>query len=114
MFAGVSLLAIVGNSGLATADDGGDNSQTTTQNCPIDTSTDQSTGRQKTEGTGVKVCGDGHSGSVEVDTTGKELEHFAKYPIGQSDKSVAKQVGNTVHKAVGDASGAVHNFFHHL
>jgi uncharacterized membrane protein len=73
----------------------------TTQTCPIDTTKDSSTGAPRN---GVQVCSDGHGGgSVGFSTTDKEIAHFLKYPIGQSDKSVAKQVGN-----------AVHNFFHHL
>jgi hypothetical protein len=70
------------------------------QHCPIDTTKDANTGSPRN---GVSVCYDDHSASVGVSTNSKEIEHFLKYPIGQSDKSVAKQVGN-----------AVHNFFHHL
>lgn len=71
------------------------------QTCPIDTTKDSSTGATRN---GVQVCSDGHGGgSVGFSTNDKEITHFLKYPIGQSDKSVAKQIGNTVH-----------NFFHHL
>jgi hypothetical protein len=78
--------------------------QEANRTCTIDTTTDKDTGRPRTSGTGVEVCkeNDG-STSVGIGVSGKELEHFLKYPIGQSDKSVAKQIGN-----------AVHNFFHHL
>ncbi|TGT57314.1 hypothetical protein EN813_038415 [Mesorhizobium sp. M00.F.Ca.ET.170.01.1.1] len=65
------------------------------QTCPVDT-----TGQG---GNGVKVCYDDHSASIGGSVSGKELDHFLKYPIGRSDKSVAKQVGN-----------AVHHFFSHL
>ncbi|ANP89277.1 hypothetical protein [Rhizobium leguminosarum] len=68
--------------------------------CPVDTTQDADTGQNRN---GVKVCYDDHSASVGGSVSGKELDHFLKYPIGQSDKSVAKQIGN-----------AVHNFFSHL
>ena len=70
------------------------------QQCPIDTTKETDTGHPHN---GVSVCHDDHSASVGVSVSGQEIEHFFKYPIGQSDKSVAKQIGNTVH-----------NFFHHL
>jgi hypothetical protein len=73
------------------------------KSCPIDTTTDKDTGKPRTSGTGVQVCGEAGSGSVGVSVSQKELEHFLKYPIGQSDKSVPKQIGN-----------AVHHFFSHL
>ena len=73
------------------------------RSCPIDTTTDKDTGRPRTSGTGVEVCHEGNSGSVGFSVSGKELEHFLKYPIGQSDKSVARQIGD-----------AVHHFFSHL
>jgi hypothetical protein len=78
-------------------------SPSSNQTCPVDTDTNRDTGRPRTEGTGVRICGGQGSGSVEVGTSGKEIDHFLKYPIGQSDKSVAKQLGNVVH-----------NFFSHL
>ncbi|WP_224543273.1 hypothetical protein [Mesorhizobium sp. CA16] len=59
--------------------------------CPVDTMTDNG---------GVKICHDdkGSAGvTIPVDP------NVLKYPIGRSDKSVAKQVGN-----------AVHHFFSHL
>ncbi|MDP9809886.1 hypothetical protein J2W42_002745 [Rhizobium tibeticum] len=68
--------------------------------CPVDTTKDADTGQDRS---GVKVCYDKHSASVGGTVSGKELQHFLEYPIGQSDKSVAKQVGN-----------AVHHFFSHL
>jgi hypothetical protein len=71
-----------------------------TQSCPIDTTTDKSTGKPRS---GFQVCGDNGSGSVGFSASGQEIKHFFEYPIGTSDKSVAKQIGNTVH-----------NFFHHL
>jgi hypothetical protein len=70
------------------------------QSCPIDTTTDKSTGQPHS---GVQVCGGDGSGSVGFSASGEEIKHFFEYPIGTSDKSVAKQIGNTVH-----------NFFHHL
>ena len=76
---------------------------TNQQTCPVDTVTDKSTGQPRKSGTGVTVCHDDHSGSVGVSVSGEELDHFLKYPIGKSDRSVAKQIGD-----------AVHHFFHHL
>ncbi len=68
----------------------------TTQTCPVDTTVDKDTGKPRT---GVAVCHEGHSGSIGVSVTGKELDHFLKYPFGQSDKSVAKQIGRAVEDA---------------
>jgi hypothetical protein len=76
---------------------------------------DPTTGQQcnvKTQN--VKVCGGDGSGSIGISGETPDLGHLAKYPIGQSDASVAKQVGNTVHKAAGDVSDGVHHFFSHL
>jgi hypothetical protein len=81
------------------------------QSCPIDTTIDKSTGQPHS---GVQVCGGNGSGSVGFSASGEEIKHFFEYPIGTSDKSVAKQIGNTVHKAAGDIRKSVHNFFHHL
>ena len=72
----------------------------TQQKCPIDTTIDQSTGKPRS---GVQVCGGDGSASVGFSTTGSEVKHFLEYPIGTSDKSVAKQIGNSVH-----------HFFSHL
>lgn len=68
--------------------------------CEIDTTKETDTGRSRN---GVSVCHDDHSVSVGGSVSEKEVGHFLKYPIGQSKKSVAKQIGDTVH-----------NFFHHL
>jgi hypothetical protein len=91
----VTLLAASGAAAVAQENSG--------RSCPIDTTTDKDTGKPRTSGTGVQVCGEGGSGSVGVSVSQEELEHFLKYPIGQSDKSVAKQIGN-----------AVHHFFSHF
>jgi hypothetical protein len=81
------------------------------QHCPVDTTTDKSTGKPRS---GVQVCGGDGSASVGFSATDKEIGHFFEYPIGTSDKSVAKQVGNATHKAAGDIGSSVHSFFHHL
>jgi hypothetical protein len=81
------------------------------ETCPIDTTKDSETGKPRS---GIQVCSEGNSVSVGGSTTGKQVAHFFKYPIGQSKKSVAKQVGNAFHKGIGDVSRGVHNFFHHL
>jgi hypothetical protein len=73
------------------------------RSCPVDTTTDKDTGKPRKSGVGVEVCHEGNSGSVGVSVPGKEIEHFLKYPFGQSDAGVAKQIG-----------GAVHHFFSHL
>ena len=62
----------------------------TPPHCAVDTTKEVDTGRPRN---GVSVCSDNHSASVGVSVSGKELEHFFNYPIGQSDKSVAKQMG---------------------
>lgn len=59
------------------------------QSCPVDTTVDKDTGKPRT---GVQVCGGGGSGSVGVSVTGKEVEHFLKYPFGQSDQSVVRKI----------------------
>jgi hypothetical protein len=81
------------------------------QSCPVDTTTDKSTGKPHS---GVQVCGGNGSGSVGFSASGEEVKHFFEYPIGTSDKSVAKQIGDTVHKAAGDIGSNVHHFFSHL
>lgn len=83
------------------------------QKCVVDTTTDQSTGQTRTSGTGVQVCSEGNSGSIGISTTGKELKHFMKYPIGTSNASVAKHIGNAVHSAAKNIGSTVHNVFHH-
>jgi hypothetical protein len=70
------------------------------QTCQVDTTKDSVTGQPRN---GVQVCSGNGSASVGGSVSGKELENFAKYPIGQSDASVAKHIGN-----------AVHHFFSHL
>jgi hypothetical protein len=68
-----------------------------TQSCPIDTTTDKQTGRPRQSGTGVQVCHDDHSGSAGVSVSQDELNHFLKYPLGQSDHSVPKDIGRAIH-----------------
>ncbi len=82
-------LALAGSAGLA-------QEQPPPPECNVNTIQDKDTGRTRP---GVAVCHQGNSGSVTVQVD----PNFFKYPIGQSDKSVAKQVGN-----------AVHHFFSHL
>jgi hypothetical protein len=62
------------------------------ETCPIDTTTDKDTGRQRDKGTGVEVCGDKDGGSIGFSTTGEELDNFRKYPLGKSDKGAVKQI----------------------
>lgn len=69
-----------------------------TQSCPIDTTTDKQTSRPRQSGTGVQVCRDGSSGSVGVSVSRDELNQFLKYPLGQSDHSVPKDIGRAVHR----------------
>jgi len=96
--AAFALLAAI--AGSASAQEQPSTQSSSQQQCPIDTTKDANTGQPHN---GVSVCYDNHSASIGVSTNSKEIEHFLKYPIGQSDKSVAKRTGN-----------AVHNFFHHL
>jgi hypothetical protein len=100
IIAAFAAICLAAGAGVAFADQA---SPSSNQTCPVDTDTNRDTGRPRTEGTGVKICGGQGSGSVEVGTSGKEIDHFLKYPFGQSDQSVAKQIGNSVH-----------HFFSHL
>jgi hypothetical protein len=53
----------------------------TTTNCPVDTTTDKDTGNPRN---GVKVCSEDDSGSIGFSISQEEVDHFLKYPTGQS------------------------------
>lgn len=101
---GVAVAAMLGLSTPSFADSG-TTQPAQQQSCPVDQNGQQLPNCTcQVNAQNVTVCTDGNgNASIGVSTTDKQIGHFFAYPIGQSDKSVAKQVGNTVH-----------NFFHHL
>jgi hypothetical protein len=78
--------------------------------CPIDTTTDKETGKSRN---GVQICSEGEgSGSVGFSVTEEELKHFLKYPLGQSDHSVPKDIGHGVEHVGQEAGKALKKIFH--
>ena len=79
-------MALIGNANAQQSDPG--------RKCSIDTTIEKDTGKPRN---GVQVCSEGDgSGSVGFSVSGKELEHFLKYPFGQSDHSVPKDIGRGI------------------
>jgi len=92
----VIMLLIMLVAGLFSANAETESSSDGQKSCVIDTTTDQSTGRPRTSGTGVQVCTEGGQTTVGIDTTGQEVGHFFEYPLGQSDHSVLRQGADAI------------------
>ncbi|TXN21044.1 hypothetical protein [Methylobacterium sp. WL9] len=58
--------------------------------CMIDTTTNKDTGSER-KGITVQACGNKDKGEVGANIPGKEIENFAKYPLGKSDHGAVKE-----------------------